>query len=129
MASVNGTKQDTQDTQVNLIQGHEVSIYVPTTWDKDKLLPELVHNFVVRRCELELSALFGGCTTTKGTGSYVDSCGDLIREDVTIVSSISTGLTSEELAAVKLLALNVKSLLLQESVLVTISLVASDFIS
>ena len=65
-----------------------VKIYVPSTVDVDKKIDtsKQVDNILTL-----LSILFGGSTSTKGTGTWVTKDNKLVKEEVTICESYCTG--------------------------------------
>jgi len=94
----------------------QVTITVPTKQQNG--LPvedlEIVQN-VVRK---NLSEWFGGCTATPGKGSWVDSSGKTVSENVTVFSSLTDN--QHVLPIVEGLAAHVKNVCNQEAVLITV---------
>lgn len=64
-----------------------VSITVPSTLGVNGIAPqELIDNnisFVAH----SLATMFGGCTAIKGNGFYVADSGELVQEDVTVITA------------------------------------------
>lgn len=63
---------------------HSVEIFVPSTVAASRPAP-LLHLRKVHQVSKLLCAWFGGCTSYRGRGSWVDASGRLISEAVTIV--------------------------------------------
>lgn len=72
-----------------------VSIYVPTTFDKDKQLPENLVEFYRNMVESTLSDIFGGFSTQTIDGGFVEN-GRLIRETVYVVKAFCENMSNED---------------------------------
>lgn len=64
-----------------------IAVYVPSTVDVDK---PTNNSDMVTHVMRELSALFGGATSTQACGAWIDTQGNTIIEKVTIVYSFCT---------------------------------------
>lgn len=97
---------------------NRVTFYVPSTKNVDTPLSGAESDALIERVERVFAATFGGCTTTQGIGSYVANNGDLIREQVTLVTSYHDKTTQDALAIVIPLAQVIKTEYGQESILI-----------
>ena len=93
-----------------------ITFYVPSTQNVGQPLPKKERKALVTRIARVFCETFGGATATDGTGYYTANNGDLIRENVTLVTSYHALETSEALAIVIPLAQSIKSEYGQESI-------------
>lgn len=96
----------------------KVSLYVPSTQNVGKPLPQGKHEALVTDVAKQFSKHFGGATATPGEGFYTAENGELIRERVTIVTSYHDKTTSEALAIVIPIAQVIKFRYGQEAITV-----------
>jgi hypothetical protein len=79
---------------------------------------------ILKQCQYSLSIAFGGCTFQEGKGSYVSDAGELIVEDVTIVTAYADDAAFEKdksySPVIRSLAWGVCFFLKQECVLFTV---------
>jgi hypothetical protein len=97
--------------------GHSVSITVPSTVDVSIVADTSEWR---DKAMTLLSQEFGGSTATQGLGGWVSETQGLIKEDVTLVTSYANRLKKSSLEKVKAFALDMKSELKQEAVLVAV---------
>lgn len=65
----------------------KIAIYVPSTVNVDEACDNTAMRLHVMR---ELSAMFGGATSTQACGAWIDSAGNTVIEHVDIVYSFCT---------------------------------------
>ena len=65
----------------------KATITVPTKQQNGEPVEDL--EIVKRVVAKNLSEWFGGCTATSGNGSWVDSQGNIVSEDVTVFTSLT----------------------------------------
>lgn len=95
---------------------HKITLYVPSTFDKGKPLPEGKHERLVHDVANQFTKLFGGCTCTEGFGYYQADNGETIRERITLVTSYHDKETYTALALVIPLAQVIKTRYGQEAI-------------
>lgn len=64
-----------------------VKIYVPSTFNIDQKIDNADE---VKRIERFLAKRFGGCTSTKASGSWLSESEEIVSEEITIVYSFCT---------------------------------------
>lgn len=93
-----------------------VTIYVPTTYGTSDTAAEWRVNFALKVVQRELAQLFGGFTTTEGTGGYVAENGELVTERVYMVRANAAKLTEDDIGKAVLIAELVRDDMKQECV-------------
>ena len=96
---------------------HSVAVTIPSTVSVDVVADT---SEWVTKFQREMSGIFGGTTTTTARGGWVSDSVGLVLEDVTVVTSYAKRLKKSDLERVKALLLDMKNVLAQEAVLVTI---------
>lgn len=98
---------------------YNVSVYVPSTIDVDKPIDNTEYVQSVAR---EFSKHFGGATAQPPSkGFYLAENGELVEENITIVSSFSKLSKAQTKKIACGIAENLRNTLRQESVLVTLN--------
>jgi hypothetical protein len=105
----------------------KIALYVPSTQNVGKPLPEGKHEKLVSQVAEQFTKAFGGATATAGEGFYTAENGELIRERVTIVTSYHDKTTSEALSIVIPIAKVIKTRYGQEAITIETEL-GIDFI-
>lgn len=100
--------------------GHKVAVYVPSTINTSRPLTSAEHDQHVQRTLRFFAGRFGGATAERAVGAWVDSDGDLVTEDVTIVYAYAAQLTTADLAAVRSYSQLLRDVLSQEAVAVEV---------
>lgn len=97
----------------------KIEIYLPTKSKGTKVLRKSYRKTI----EAMVAEQFGGCTTVKGKGNWIDRNGLLISETVYVITAYCDETKTGNLAArsfVRNLAMRVKFGLSQDCVLITI---------
>lgn len=98
-----------------------VNVTVPSR-DRDGVPLGGQREYALDYVESELSRLFGGATATDGHGAWLNSNGQLVKEDVTIVQSFADDdAARQNWPQVRMLAAWLKETLRQESVLISMT--------
>lgn len=66
---------------------HKASITVPSTLGLSGIAPKEVTDFTIEVIQNDFSMMFGGCTTYKAQGAYKADNGELVKEEVTVVTA------------------------------------------
>jgi hypothetical protein len=99
---------------------HEFQIYIPNTFDVDGAISAEFRADLLVKVQVAFSQEFGGFTITEAVGGWVSANGQLVTEQVTIVSSSADEITPRRLRLVRQVALAVKHQLQQEAVSVRV---------
>jgi len=83
-----------------------VSVYVPTVTKNGDVIRTRDHDDWVEIISTRLAAFYGGVTSYRAAGGWVDDFGSLVKEEVTVVNSYATfDCFNSEIVQEKLLAL------------------------
>jgi DNA-binding CsgD family transcriptional regulator len=113
---INNQKGETMSTAKH----SKISIFVPSTMEKDQPIPDHIFSRRVDIVSKKLSDLFGGSTAIDASGSYVAESGKLISEKVKIVFTFTENLQSDDRQILELFVSDLCQQWKQESVLLTI---------
>ena len=68
----------------------ELTLYVPTTQGREKLVETPIQKMRVEEAEKEMSKMFGGTTEVSAVGRWYDDDGKFVREPIGKVTSYTT---------------------------------------
>lgn len=88
-ALLKATKQKRVINMKNLkaALNHKASITVPSTKGLSGLAPEELTERTVEMVQSDFSLMFGGSTSYKAVGTYKSDSGELVKEEVTVVTA------------------------------------------
>ncbi len=93
----------------------KIAVYVPS--NIKGIVDKEEQSFWTKKFQYKLSAIFGGSTTIKSEGAWIDSNKELVIEDINIVYSNYTGFyTSETFKEITDLILEMKEKMKQECI-------------
>ena len=95
-----------------------VKFYVPSKDSQGQALADNVRNAALETVAIAMSTKFGGATATAGHGYYVTKAGQLIAEEIRILSSYTDAIDDGIKAEIRAIARIVKADLRQESIMV-----------
>lgn len=90
-----------------------ITVYVPSTININQKTDSTMY---INKTAFVLSTLFGGCTTTENTGTWVSNTGELVKETTTTCKSFAESITASALNQVIELCKEIKYNLKQEAI-------------
>jgi hypothetical protein len=95
-----------------------IKLYIGIGKDKEgEAIHQALIDAAITKAQTQLSVAYGGCTTTYGEGSWLNSYGVMVVEDCVILETIVAEIQHDK---IKSIASEIKARLAQESVLLTI---------